>query len=378
MNNIVRIFGTFLILSTLIQCKEEKKKVPEVITQKKTVTKEEKQEQKASIENILIELPEGTLIPEGMVWISGGTFNQGAVAQDKVAMNHERPAHKVAVDGFLMDVTEVTNAQYAKFVQETGYITVAEREIDWEEMKKQLPKGTSKPHDSILKPGSLTFKKSKTSVPNLYDFSQWWSWTTGANWRQPKGPGSTIKAKENHPVVHIAYEDAITYCQWVGRRLPTEAEWEYAARGTKENTVFFWGDNDKNLDKKANTWEGEFPKTNNKKDGYEATAPVKTYPANSLGLYDIAGNVWEWTSDWYNTEYYQKLADTKEIIINPKGATKAFNPTMPFAKEKVIKGGSFLCHESYCASYRLSSRMGTSLDSGAEHVGFRTVVSVPE
>jgi len=238
--------------------------------------------------------------------------------------------------------------------------------------------GRNEKTDSIMQPGSLIFKKSKTTIANLFDFSQWWEWKIGANWRQPLGPGSSIKGKENHPVVHISYEDAIVYCKWIGRRLPTEAEWEYAARGAKEDKLFFWGDDSSNLNEKANTWEGEFPKTNTKKDGYEATAPVKTYPPNTFGLYDVAGNVWELTSDWYNVNYYQELASKNEPAINPKGAAKSYNPSMPYAKEKVIKGGSFLCNVSYCASYRMSSRMGSSLDSSAEHIGFRTVVTVKE
>lgn len=194
-----------------------------------------------------------------MVWIPGGEFVQGAVPQDKMAMEHEKPAHKVAVDGFFMDITEVTNAQFAQFVKETAYITVAEREIDWEEMKKQVPAGTPKPHDSILQPGSLTFKKTKTTVPNLFDFSQWWHWTIGgANWRHPNGPKSSIKGLDNNPVVQICYEDAMAYCKWAGRRLPTESEWEYAANGGKSGTIYFWGDNRDVLSKNANSWKGSF------------------------------------------------------------------------------------------------------------------------
>lgn len=313
--------------------------------------------------------------PEGMVWIPAGTFQQGAVAQDKIAMAHEKPQHDVSVDGFFMDITEVTNAQFSKFVEETSYITVAERDIDWEEMKKQLPEGTIKPHDSILQPGSLLFKKTKTSVPNLYDFSQWWQWSIGANWKHPVGKNSSIEGKDNHPVVHISYEDAIAYCDWAGRRLPTEAEWEHAARGNKKNTTYFWGDDLTKLSQNANSWEGEFPVFNTLEDGFERSAPVKSYPANDFGLFDMAGNVWEWTSDWYNVNYYSELASSKEPVINPKGASEAYNPTNPYLEEKIIKGGSFLCSYTYCASYRISSRMGSSLDSSSEHIGFRTVVT---
>lgn len=325
---------------------------------------------------VISEMPENIGVPDGMVWVSGGEFDQGAVSQDNMAMDHEKPAFKVAVDGFFMDVTEVTNAQYKMFVDKTGYRTVAEREIDWEEMKKQLPEGTPKPHDSIMQPGSLTFRKTKSAVMNLYDFSQWWKWTIGANWKQPNGPGSSIKGKENHPVVHIAYEDALAYCEWKGRRLPTEAEWELAARGGDINKVFFWGDDKTLLHKNANTWEGEFPVINTEQDGFEEQAPVKTYAPNGFGLYDMAGNVWEWTSDWYNTNYYKEVKVSNTTIKNPKGANNPFNERDPYAREKIMKGGSFLCSDSYCASYRVSARMATSLDSSLEHLGFRTVASV--
>ncbi|PKB44784.1 formylglycine-generating enzyme required for sulfatase activity [Cellulophaga sp. RHA19] len=355
------------------QCKDVPKK--EQQEPKKTVTPKKDNVKKDTTYTLIIEKPEDVKVPEGMVWIPGGMFVQGAVPQDKMAMQHEKPAHKVAVDGFFMDITEVTNAQFAKFVKETGYITVAERAIDWEEMKKQVPEGTPKPHDSILQPGSLTFKKSKKSVPNLFDFSQWWDWTIGANWKHPNGPKSSIKGLDNYPVVQICYEDAMAYCNWAGRRLPTEAEWEYAANGGKTGTIFFWGDDKSVLSKNANSWEGEFPVENSKKDGYENRAPVKSYQPNGYGLYDMAGNVWEWTTDWYNVNYYKELAavTTKK---NPLGATDAYNPQNLYIKEKVIKGGSFLCSDSYCASYRISARMGSSVDSSAEHTGFRTVATV--
>ncbi|MEA1786020.1 formylglycine-generating enzyme family protein [Arenibacter sp. GZD96] len=315
--------------------------------------------------------------PEGMVWIPGGTFVQGAVSDDPMAMSHEKPAHPVAVDGFFMDIHEVTNADFAKFVAETGYITLAEREVDWEVLKAQLPEGTPKPHDSLIQPGSLTFRKAKSTVANLYDFSQWWMWRIGANWKHPKGPDSDIKNKENHPVVHIAYEDALAYCEWVGRRLPTEAEWEYAARGGHRNRIYVWGNTPEALATHANTWEGEFPVANTKTDGYEGSAPVKSYPPNEFGLYDMAGNVWEWTSDWYNVSYFKELQQTNTTVRNPKGAPAPYNPTNPYAEEKVIRGGSFLCNASYCASYRISARMATTQDSSLEHLGFRTV-AIPE
>lgn len=352
-----------LAFLTVIACKEKTNK---------TIIKDEVVNEKISVKVLdsLIANP-----PKGMVWISGGTFLQGAVLQDAMAMKHEKPQHLVTVDGFFMDITEVTNAEFSKFVEETGYVTIAEREIDWEEMKKQLPKGTPKPHDSIMQPGSLMFKKTKSSVPNLYDFSQWWQWSIGVNWKHPTGPDSTIEGKENHPVVHISFEDAEAYSKWSGSRLPTEAEWEYAARANKENTTYFWGDEREKLSRQANSWEGEFPVYNTLEDGFERTAPVKSYPPNNFGLYDMAGNVWEFTSDWYNVNYYNELASINTAIKNPKGADKAYNPNNPYLQEKIIKGGSFLCSDSYCASYRVSSRMGTSMDSSAEHIGFRTVVT---
>ncbi len=368
-----KLLFSLILVPFLQQCKSEKKDNVQVA--EKVVTVKEVQKPKQDLV-VIKEKPAGITTPEGMVWVPGGTINQGAVPQDKMAMSHEKPAHEVTVDGFFMDATEVTNAQFAKFVQATGYKTIAERAIDWEEMKKQLPEGTPKPHDSIMQPGSLTFKKTKSPVANLYDFSQWWRWTIGANWKKPNGPKSSIKGKDDYPVVHIAYEDAQAYCEWAGRRLPTEAEWERAAKGNHTNTVYFWGDDESKLSKMANSWEGQFPTTNTKIDGYERRAPVKSYPPNDFGLYDMAGNVWEWTSDWYNTRYYQEVFEANEQIKNPKGATTPFNERDPYAKEKVMKGGSFLCNASYCASYRISSRMATSLDSSLEHLGFRTVATV--
>ena len=312
--------------------------------------------------------------PNGMVWIPAGTFMQGAVPQDKMAMMHEKPQHPVSVNGFYMDATEVTNAQFKKFVKATSYVTTAERPIDWSEMKKKLPEGTTKNQDSILQPGSLLFKKAASKLPNLYDFSQWWVWSIGTNWRHPTGPDSSIEGKENHPVVHVSFIDALAYCKWAGRRLPTEAEWEYAARGTYKNTPFLWGDDISQLSKQVNSWEGDFPVNNSLQDGYERTAPVKTYPQNSFGLYEMAGNVWEMTNDLYNLKYYEALAQANQVAVNPKGATEAYNPNNPYLEEIIIKGGSFLCSDSYCASYRASSRMGTSKDSSSEHIGFRTVL----
>ena len=311
----------------------------------------------------------------GMVWIPGGIYDMGASDSDRMALSHEKPKHTVKVDGFYMDETEVTNAQFSRFIEATNYITTAERPVDWELIKQQLPPGTPKPHDSLLLPGSLLFKKTKESVPNLYDFSQWWRWTNGANWKQPEGKGSSIDGKDNHPVVHVSYEDAMAYCHWAGRRLPTEAEWEFAARGGKRDKIYFWGDLTDKLSSYVNSWEGEFPVDNTQADGFEKSAPVKTYPPNGYGLYEISGNVWEWTSDWFSSQYYQYCRENS-ITNNPKGPNEAFNPNNPYIDERIIRGGSFLCNASYCASYRVSSRMATDPNTSLEHLGFRTVMDL--
>jgi formylglycine-generating enzyme required for sulfatase activity len=312
--------------------------------------------------------------PDGMVWVAGKTFLQGAKTTDSYAMPREKPAHRVTVDGFFIDISEVTNKQFKTFVDATNYVTIAEREIDWEELKKQLPEGTLKPHDSILQPGSLIFNKNVNAVVNMNNYQQWWTWKIGANWQHPEGPKSSIEGKYNHPVVHIAYEDAVSYCKWANRRLPTEAEWESAAQGNNTDAIFTWGNDSTVLNTTANTWQGNFPIKNESVDGFEMIAAVKSYPPNSIGIYDMIGNVWEITSDLFNINYYNELNISKEII-NPTGAKISYSPSNPFQEERVMKGGSFLCHDSYCASYRISSKMGVSIDSGSDHVGFRTVAS---
>jgi len=372
MNKCACFLGLGFLLLAFVNCKSE----PKVNKVQYKLSENIESTVQVVDHKILVDKPAEIAIPDGMVWVSGATFKQGAVSNDKTAMQHEKPSIDVTVDGFFMDATEVTNAQFAEFVKATGYVTVAEKGIDWEELKKQVPVGTEKPHDSILQPGSLTFKKSKSTVPNLYDFSQWWNWTIGANWQHPNGPKSTIKGKENYPVVQVAYEDALAYCKWANRRLPTEAEWELASRAGSFGTVYNWGNDESVLKEKANTWEGEFPVENTEADGFELRAPVKSYPPNAYGLYDMAGNVWEWTSDWYNTNYYKEIRAKNTVLVNPTGAESPFTPNNQLAKERVIKGGSFLCSESYCASYRVSARMGSSMDSSLEHTGFRTVATV--
>ena len=312
--------------------------------------------------------------PEGMVWVEGKSYTKGAKESDNNAMMREKPSHEVYIDGFYIDITEVTNNQFQKFVNETGYMTIAEREINWNEMKKSLPTGTPKPHDSILQPGSLVFNDKLKKIDNINNYFQWWRWQTGANWKSPKGPGSNIENKGNYPVVHIAYEDAKAYCEWANRRLPTEAEWESAAQGNYRKAVYTWGDDLNLLNSNANTWQGNFPLKNESIDGFDMIAPVKSFPSNSIGIFDMVGNVWEITDDLFNINYYSEISKETELK-NIKGASSCYNPSNPYEIQYVMKGGSFLCHDSYCASYRISARMGVSIDSGSDHTGFRTIVT---
>tara|TARA_B100000795_G_scaffold266296_1_gene249259 strand:+ start:3142 stop:4224 length:1083 start_codon:yes stop_codon:yes gene_type:complete len=340
-------FCIFIIFLTISSCKKEKAESKEISE---------------------------TKIPKGMIWVEGKTFLQGAKEGDKFAMPREKPAHKVTVDGFYIDITEVTNKQFKKFVDATKYSTVAERKIDWEEIKTQLPANTTKPHDSILQPGSLIFNRSVNAVANMNNHQQWWTWKIGANWKHPEGPYSTIEGKDYFPVVHIALEDVVAYCKWSNRRLPSESEWEAAAQGTNAEAIFTWGNNIEILNSNANTWQGIFPIKNESIDGFEFISPVKSYPANSIGLYDMTGNVWEITGDLFNVNYYKAL-DISKPILNPKGANKSYSQNNPYQKEYVMKGGSFLCHDSYCASFRISAKMGIAMGSGSDHIGFRTIAT---
>ena len=321
-------------------------------------------------------VPEGT--SAGMVWIPGGEFTMGST--DPLARRDEAPVHRVRVDGFWMDETEVTNAQFRVFVETTGYITVAERTIDWEELKKQSPPGTPRPPDEELQPGSLVFIPPVHPV-GLRDYSRWWKWVDGACWKHPLGPGSSIEGRENHPVVHIAYEDALAYCAWVGKRLPTEAEWEFAARGGLDRKINVWGDEP--IDHtRANTWQGEFPHRNTHEDGFTGASPVKSFPPNGYELYDMAGNVWEWCSDLYRSDTYAlRVTGLRPdgVVYNPMGPATSFDARHPHEPVvRVQRGGSFLCHDSYCASYRPSARMATSPETGLSHTGFRCVAEFPE
>jgi formylglycine-generating enzyme required for sulfatase activity len=313
----------------------------------------------------------GEKAPKGMVWVPGGDFVMG-IDKDPQSRADERPAHEVHVDGFFMDIHEVTNAEFAAFVKATGYVTTAERPIDWSELSQQLPPNTPRPPDSVLQPGSLVFDPPPHAV-QLNNVGQWWKWVRGADWRHPLGPGSSIAGKDNFPVVQVSWDDAVAYCHWAGKRLPTEAEWEFAARGGMKNAKYPWG-NDTAYYKHANTWDGRFPDKNSLLDGHELMAPVKSYAPNGYGLYDMAGNVWEWCSDWYRYDYYATCKKQGKMS-NPQGPTDSFDPEEPYIKKRVNRGGSFLCNDSYCSSYRITARMKTSPDTGLEHCGFRCVIT---
>jgi sulfatase modifying factor 1 len=308
-------------------------------------------------------------VVDGMVWIEGGEFMMGT--DEAEAYPAEKPAIKREVKGFWMDETEVTNRQYKAFVDATGYLTLAEKPLLWEDILKQLPPGTEKPENLELKPGSLVFSPPSQAVPTD-DISAWWIWVDGASWKNPEGPESNLEQRWDHPVVHIAYEDAAAYAKWAGKRLPTEAEWEYAARGGNTGQRYAWG-NELNPNGRfmANTFQGIFPHDNEGQDGFLGTSPVKNFPANGYGLYDMIGNVWEITEDWYDAIRFQRIAGNAPPLDS--GMNQCYNPNNPYALERVIKGGSFLCADNYCVNYRPSARQGHAYDSGSSNVGFRCV-----
>jgi len=312
--------------------------------------------------------------PPGMVWIPGGEFVMGTARETPHA--NEQPAHAVRVDGFYMDATEVTNAQFRAFVEATGYVTTAEKTPDWEQIKLQVPPGTPRPAPEMLVPGSIIFTSPPGPTP-WEDIAQFWSWTPGACWKHPEGPGTDIAGRESHPVVQVSWMDANAYAAWAGKRLPTEAEWEYACRGGLAGKRFPWGDEPlpETDGKRANIWQGEFPHRNTKADGWERTAPVKSYPPNGYGLYDMGGNVWEWCGDWYRADAYLGL---QGVTVNPQGPGSFWDPMEPLAPKRVTRGGSFLCHASTCESYRPAARRGTEVETGMSHLGFRCVMSEAE
>jgi len=299
-----------------------------------------------------------TSSPDGMVWIPGGEFSMGAMdppAIEQVGMHaaaDARPIHRVYVDGFWMDKTDVTNEEFARFAKATGYVTTAERKPTAEEFPGAPPEN--------LVAGSVVFSPPDHPVP-LNNHFQWWSYVKGASWRHPEDPHSNLKGREKFPVVQVAYPDALAYAKWSGKRLPTEAEWEFAARGGLAAKRYPWGDEFQPNGKwMANTHQGDFPVTDTGADGYAGIAPVAEFPPNRYGLYDMAGNVWQWTSDWYRPDYYQQLAVAGGVTRNPRGPDTAYDPAEPKEKKKVHRGGSFLCTDQYCARYVVGTRAKAS------------------
>ncbi len=295
---------------------------------------------------------------EGMVRIEGGTFRMGS---DRF-YPEEAPVRDVSVDGFWIDLCAVTNAQFSKFVRTTGYVTVAERPLIPADYPGALPEN--------LVPGALVFHMTAGPV-DLRDYSQWWSWVPGACWKHPEGPGSSIDSRPDHPVVHVAYEDVETYARWAGKRLPTEAEWEYAARGGLDGKDFVWGDEmEPGGTPATNTWQGEFPYKSSARHG-PRTMPVGSFAPNGFGLYDMAGNAWEWTSDWF--------VNDATVVASPCCAgdarDRSYDPCQPQVRipRKVLKGGSFLCSPSYCLRFRPAARSPQMIDTGMSHLGFRCV-----
>ena len=294
----------------------------------------------------------------GMVWIPSGTFWMGSTE----GRSDERPLHQVTVTGFWIEKTEVSNEQFEKFVQATAYVTVAERPPDPKDFPNADPK--------LLVPGSVVFSPPSGKVP-LTDATAWWRYVPGANWRHPAGPQSNIAGREKYPVIHVAWDDAVAYAQWARKRLPTEAEWEYASRGGLDRQPYVWGHEQVPNGKwQANIWQGEFPNQNTSGDGFAGLAPVASFPPNGFGLYDMAGNVWEWCADWYRPDYY-----AQSPAQNPTGPADSFDPEEPGAKKRVQRGGSYLCSDVYCTGYRPSARMKCTPDTSLSNVGFRCVVN---
>lgn len=302
--------------------------------------------------------------PEGMVWIPGGTFWMGC---DDCDMPDAEPVHLVSLDGYWIDKTPVTNAEFEKFVQATGYVTIAERKPKAEDYPGAKPE--------MLVAGSIIFNPPKQAV-SLDNAYVWWKYQKGANWRHPQGPKSDIKNLADHPVVHIAWLDAVEYAKWAGKRLPTEAEFEFAARGGLDRNKFAWGNELKPGGKwVANIWQGKFPNADSGEDGYKSVlSPVTAFPPNGFGLYDVGGNVWQWCADWYRPDYFEKIASST-AVKNPQGPSDSYDPQEPGIPKRVQKSGSLMCSDQYCARYHVGSRGKGAIDSGASHIGFRCVKS---
>ncbi|WP_341679242.1 formylglycine-generating enzyme family protein [Niveibacterium sp. SC-1] len=318
--------------------------------------------------------------PRSMAWIPGGEFLMGS--DSKMAQPNEKPAHKVKVHAFWMDAHHVTNAEFRRFVQATGYLTTAERKPDWDTMRVQLPPGTPKPDDALLVPGALVFVGTEKTV-SYDDYTRWWRWSPGASWKHPQGPDSSIEGKDDHPVVQVSYEDAVAYAKWIGKRLPTEAEWEFAARGGLEQATYAWGEEFAPEGKQmANVWQGQqnrrFPVVSAKAGGAAGTMPVGTFPPNGYGLVDMTGNAWQWVADWYRADQFQRVAASGRELDDPNGPVDSYDtsePGVPIdAPKRVTRGGSFLCNEDFCLSYRPSARRGTDPYTSMSHIGFRLVM----
>jgi formylglycine-generating enzyme required for sulfatase activity len=309
--------------------------------------------------------------PDGMVWIPGGELSMGAAevpGMNMVGMEattDSRPIHRVYVDGFWMDKTVVTNAQFTKFVEATGYVTIAERTPRAEDFPGAPPEN--------LVAGAVVFSPPGHPVP-LNDHLQWWSYVKRANWRHPEGPDSNLAGRDEYPVVQVAYDDAVAFATWAGKRLPTEAEWEFAARGGLSGKLYAWGDEfTPSGHWMANTFQGHFPDKDTGEDGHQGIGPVAQFPPNGYGLYDVAGNVWEWMSDWYRPDYYAQLASAGSVARNPHGPDTPFDPSEPTEKKRVHRGGSFLCTDQYCSRYMVGTRGKGEGSTGTNHVGFRLV-----
>jgi formylglycine-generating enzyme len=304
-------------------------------------------------------------VPEDMVWIPGGTFYMGCA---DCGMSDALPVHLVSVDGLWMDRTPVTNAAFERFVRATSYATVAERALDPSRYPGVPP--------NALVPGSAVFRATSAAVA-LDDPLQWWTYVPGASWRHPEGPGSSVRERADHPVVHIAFEDAAVYAAWIGKRLPTEVEFEFAARGGLDREPYAWGHELRPGGKAvANTWQGRFPARDDAADAYAGTSPVTAFPPNGYGLHDMGGNVWQWCADWYRPDTYAARAAASDIPRNPTGPERSFDPDERDVEKRVTRGGSFLCTDQYCARYLVGSRGKAEVSSGASNLGFRLVRSL--